>query len=247
MTAWLLSDSKGIPFDSNMYSLMDGFEDLGEEVKFYTTKDIFLENFKISKDDIFLGYCDTSRTIFRKLGVPNPASMDYLPCLDKFLHRNLQQTTIGDVLKTVESGNYFDPFFIKPANIQKLFTGKVCSKPLDIVRLNDFDKNTLVWVSSLVEFKTEFRCYVNHWNIINCIRYTGDYRLSPNWKTVDTMMETLKNEKMPVTFCLDIGVLSTGETALVEINDGFAFGNYGLAPRIYASIMKDRWYEIVGN
>ena len=53
---------------------------------------------------------------------------------------------------------------------------------------------------------------------------------------------------MPITYSIDVGVIDTGtslETAIVELNDGFALGNYGLIPRRYAEISRDRGYEIL--
>ena len=44
---------------------------------------------------------------------------------------------------------------------------------------------------------------------------------------------------------LDLGVLSDGETALVEWNDGFSLGSYGLDASLYAELILARWRELV--
>jgi hypothetical protein len=46
---------------------------------------------------------------------------------------------------------------------------------------------------------------------------------------------------------LDIGVLNSEnyEHVLVEANDGYALGNYGVPPRYYAEACMDRWNELV--
>ena len=54
-------------------------------------------------------------------------------------------------------------------------------------------------------------------------------------------------EKMVSCFCsapagysLDVGVTESGETALVEVNDGFSLGTYGLDPIEYAKLLSAR-------
>jgi hypothetical protein len=35
--------------------------------------------------------------------------------------------------------------------------------------------------------------------------------------------------------------------ALIQTNDGFALGSYGLNPIIYCKMIQDRWKEIIKN
>jgi ATP-grasp domain, R2K clade family 3 len=46
-------------------------------------------------------------------------------------------------------------------------------------------------------------------------------------------------------FALDVGVLATGETVLVEVNDGFSLGRYGLPVALYTDMVIARWEEMV--
>lgn len=41
----------------------------------------------------------------------------------------------------------------------------------------------------------------------------------------------------------DFGI-TTYNTILIEANDGFAFGNYGLTPEAYASCLAARWADM---
>lgn len=45
---------------------------------------------------------------------------------------------------------------------------------------------------------------------------------------------------------LDFGVDDRGRTLLVEANDGFALGAYGLPPLLYARLLSARWSEMTG-
>jgi hypothetical protein len=45
---------------------------------------------------------------------------------------------------------------------------------------------------------------------------------------------------------MDFGVLEDGSTVLVECNDGWSIGNYGLCHLKYYQMLKDRWLQITG-
>ena len=49
----------------------------------------------------------------------------------------------------------------------------------------------------------------------------------------------------PKAFALDLGVLSTGEVALIEMNDAFSIGKYnGIKDETYAKFVITRWEEL---
>ena len=43
----------------------------------------------------------------------------------------------------------------------------------------------------------------------------------------------------------DFGLLTSGETALVEWNDAFALGSYDLDPQLYTDLILTRWEELI--
>ena len=49
----------------------------------------------------------------------------------------------------------------------------------------------------------------------------------------------------PVAYCLDFGLTSKGDTALVEATDAWSFGHYGLDMLHFTNMVIDRWNEIV--
>jgi hypothetical protein len=51
----------------------------------------------------------------------------------------------------------------------------------------------------------------------------------------------------PVAYALDVGVLSTGETALVEVNDFWAIGCYGFEGLPLLPMLTQRYREIQRN
>ena len=43
---------------------------------------------------------------------------------------------------------------------------------------------------------------------------------------------------------INFGVTSKGETLLVEVNEGYALGCYGLLPDLYVKMIITRWAEL---
>jgi hypothetical protein len=43
------------------------------------------------------------------------------------------------------------------------------------------------------------------------------------------------------------GSWGAGQTALVEVNDGFGLGSYGLEAGLYLDLVLARWAELVGG
>ena len=65
------------------------------------------------------------------------------------------------------------------------------------------------------------------------------------------MMREFHREKnwpffqFPVSFALDLGILSTGEVAVIEVNDAFSIGKYnGIDDETYAKFLITRWEEL---
>lgn len=43
----------------------------------------------------------------------------------------------------------------------------------------------------------------------------------------------------PKAYCLDVGVLSSGETALIEVTDTFSVSMYGMGSKLYGELLHD--------
>jgi hypothetical protein len=51
----------------------------------------------------------------------------------------------------------------------------------------------------------------------------------------------------PSAYSIDIGLTDIDETIIVEINDGYSLGSYGLDPLLYAKLLSARWAELTGT
>ena len=43
---------------------------------------------------------------------------------------------------------------------------------------------------------------------------------------------------------MDFGVTAQGQTVMIEVNDGYALGSYGLFYPRYAQLLSARWAEL---
>lgn len=135
------------------------------------------------------------------------------------------------------------PFFIKPFDKIKAFTGFIANNKLE---LNVFSEqyNGNVIIQEPVDFRSEYRLYIHNHIPIGLKHYSGDYFLYPD---KEYMMWCLEESKISYrSYVMDFGVLEDGSTVLVECNDGWSIGNYGLCHLKYYQMLKDRWLQITG-
>ena len=139
------------------------------------------------------------------------------------------------------------PLFIKPALEIKKFTGDIFKKQSHLDMLRSFDKcddNTEVWISDILEFETEYRVFVSKGVIYGMKHYQGDYSKIIDIEEVKKMISAYKN--CPSAYTLDVGLVK-GKTLLVEVNDMWAIGSYGLDGRDYALLCARRMNEIMNE
>ncbi|WP_310482950.1 ATP-grasp domain-containing protein [Chamaesiphon sp. VAR_48_metabat_403] len=170
--------------------------------------------------------------------VARPLPLDYPPELRQFLGRKIWQSTIDDLVASSQWG-----IFIKPATECKKFTGRAILNSQDLIKCGDlFDGSQLVWCAELVEFRSEWRCFVRYNKILGVHLYQGDWRLAGDPQVIEAAVAAYTSA--PTGYAIDFGVTSTGETLVIEVNDGYALGNYGLPPIYYAQLLSARWAEL---
>ena len=100
------------------------------------------------------------------------------------------------------------PYFVKPSDDIKLFTGDVVSRDEHIgyIRDSGATDDTKVWISGLIDFVTEYRCFISHGVIRGIKHYKGDYKLFIDVDKVQEMVDSYKN--CPSAYTLDVGVVS---------------------------------------
>lgn len=207
-------------------------------------KHIIQNKLKITRDDFIMGEIPSMFAAMRQLGIEY-AHCDYPEDLWKHLHRKVWTSTMGDIKRVLFDDGQVTPIFIKPKDKLKKFTGFVITSIDDLQFTSHAGNNTNIWCSEPVIWLSEFRCPVINGKVRGMFRvpYTcHDSEKQPDISIVQQMADDFKSS--PKAYCLDVGVLSTGETALIEINDGFSIGKYDMGSELYYELLKTRWDEL---
>ena len=93
-------------------------------------------------------------------------------------------------------------------------------------------------------FQCEYRVFVLNRRPFACKHYRGNSLIFPDSRVVLEAIEAYSSS--PIAYALDVGVTDRGDTLLVEINDGYSLGSYGLLPIAYARFIEARWKEFWG-
>lgn len=200
-----------------------------------------------------VGSVEFVRLAMAVANIPEPAPLSYPAVLKGFLKRDVREMSLGGLAGTL---------FVKPVET-KLFTGFVFREGADAASYSEHDQeqlavlrglppSTRVWASEPVKFESEWRYYVVDGKLLASARYDQDgpdYPRMPDGQAcIDAAVAMAREADAPAGYSLDVGVLESGETALVEVNDGWALGLYGqsLTPKEYLGLLTARWEQIHG-
>jgi hypothetical protein len=227
-----------LPESEMMFCALTGFQARGvETAPFHGFGDI-KEISDFGPEVGIVGYIGDVWEALQQLQIPKPPPLDYPDDLQYMLGRKITKYCLNDI--QTRSG-----IFIKPVR-HKLFTGFMMSGSFDdTIRLAPYSPDTEVWVSPIVDFISEYRCYILKKEILGVHYYRGDWSKAPDRKTIENAISAWKSQ--PVAWTLDVGVISDGRTLLVEVNDGYSIGNYGMKATSYARMIEARWEELVTN
>ncbi|SHL23946.1 ATP-grasp domain-containing protein [Chryseobacterium polytrichastri] len=221
----------------------DILESRGIECHLFTTKRLHRNQLILDNNTLVVGDHPTMLQVFKKLDI-NSLTPSYPESLKKYLMRNIWETTVRKLL--MENNGDSMNIFVKPKSKAKLFTGFVIYSTYDLFKLETLPKDTILYCSSLVEWVSEFRVFINKSNIVGIKNYSGDESLKLNMNFVEIAIQSFENsEESTDGYGIDFGILKNGETSLVEWNDGFALGSYGLDKNIYTDLLLSRWKQIV--
>lgn len=222
-----------------------GFKDMGYNVQRFTGPE--LGSLKLRKDIVVKASIQTTRRALDLLGVPQPANLDIPEELKGFTKRKIWETTMGAVREAKNC------VFIKPAHTQKAFRGHVYYSGSEFYGEGD-DLNTFwaensfpVLASTRVVFNSEWRAYILDRRILGVYHYQN-LVIPPPTSVIQDMVDAYTTQ--PRAYSLDIGYMrkllsDKEEWALVEVNEGFALGNYGLPNLDYAKMVEARWEEMM--
>jgi hypothetical protein len=173
--------------------------------------------------------------------------------------------------RTIEASYYFEAtiehvlapdkpaIFMKPRGAAhvKSFPGHIIQDKGDlwITESNHVSEDTPVWISTVVDIKAEYRCYVHKNKVCGnkAICYNGNEDEYPiNMDLVSEVVECFAedSEEQVSAYAMDFFVNDRKETFLLEVNDGFSLGLYPTADnhlltKQYVEMMITRWTDLI--
>ncbi len=236
MKAYIQTDKDGEFYNINAFSAYEGFKHFGFEIEKFSDANEISDN---NPEHIIVGGIGSVRKRLKNLNITRPdKEIDYPDELRPFLKRKIWESTVNTLFKDKNARN----IFIKPKTETKLFAGKVITNDTDFIGLVDQEKDTEIFCSELIRFKTEWRCFIRYREILDIRKYKGDWGTCLDVKTVEKAIDGFISQ--PNSYALDFGINENNETVLVEVNDGHSLGTYGLLSSHYARFLSARWSEL---
>jgi hypothetical protein len=243
MKVHIQKKANGEWLDINCFSAMTWFIEMGYEIV------PFVEASKIEgleKSTPVVGGIGSVKTALARLGCPEPVAIDFPDSLKEHLCRKIWTTTLGDI----HVNENLWPVFIKPKDDHKRFTGHVVRNFADLYKTVGISFDMPVYASEVVTWQSEYRCFILNKEILDIRRYAGDMEFLPNLNLVRNMIEEFTDA--PVAYSLDVGKMldSTNflwDTSLIEVNDGFSLGIYGLPAYKQVKMIIARWKEMTSK
>lgn len=198
-----------------------------------------------------VGTVEFVHAFMRRMNITIPPHMTYPDCLMTpfFLKRIISAGIFSDA--KLYAHRYKKDVFVKPFDEVKKFTGALLS---ELQKGNiDISDNYPVYFSEPVKFIAEWRYYILNHQIVGAGRYDDgeDEVPTPDMSLIQQAVDLMKLNGSPAGYALDFGVLDTGETALIEANDGYALGYYkgddantSCSAVNYANLLTARWLEL---
>lgn len=217
----------------------------GVAVEFYSEKEIHRRKLPLNLSTLVVGDMPCMFGAMRQLELEIPVSNPYPHALMNYMHRSVWIDTLGRLEHRLLEGS-MDPIFAKPKSQHKKFTGRVFASADDLYFVYGATRKLELICSEVVKWVSEYRVYVVDSEIRKICHYDGDPEVLPSKSVIEAAIDDLYSAgEAYAGFGIDFGVLSTGETALIEMNDGFALGAYDVSSNDYGEMVWNRWAEIV--
>lgn len=218
----------------------------GIPVELHTIKKIQRRALPLSRSTFIAGDMDAMHGAMNQLKIDIPPPDDYPQGLLPFLKRRVWKSVLGDLQHDFFSGGDGPPVFAKPASRRKSFTGRVFSSSSDFMILGSTSRRQEIWCSEIVAWHSEYRIYVVDDRIVGIDKYAGAAGAALHLPTVEAALKAYRaSGHAPSAYGIDFGLLSTGETALVEANDGYSLGAYSVEAKPYTDLLARRWSELL--
>lgn len=238
MRAFIQCNKDMEPMNPNVYNAYFGFKEMGLECVLFNSYDQ-LDEYYHSIDDVIAGGIGMIRRRLEHFGI-HVEDYDYPEELKKYLGRKVWKSTIWDIRDHPDKW----PVFIKSVE-QKKLTGKIIAGIPDLVATGSWNENYEIFCSEPVHMLAEWRIFVRYGKVLDAKLYKGDWTQHYDPEVVQNAIDDFTTA--PHAYGIDFAVTDKGETILIEVNDGFALGCYGMMHWNYAKFLITRWAQITNT
>lgn len=237
---YIQSDSeKKLPHHFDAACALYGAQDSALDFRLTSFEEIASGKFdSLIKQNLCVGSVEFMCEVFKRMNILNIPKVPYNS------NRPCGIITLSDARKSISNDK---KIFIKPVQ-PKLFTGFVLDGS-DYTCLHDLPDDTLVMVYEPFKNKilSEWRVYIHNNKVVDLKNYSGEFKFFPHYLFIEKCVEYNKNckTKFPCAYTMDIGIFDFNQCEVIEYNDMWAIGNYGLPNDLYLRLLKDRYFEII--
>jgi hypothetical protein len=166
--------------------------------------------------------------------------------LNHLYRRKIERISFNDLTKMQR------PIFVKPVSNNKSFTGFVLKKQnlFEEEAYDGFelDPKEQIYVSESVEFLNEYRLFIANSEVVGIVESSHFILDREKIKSSDPdrsfILEVLKCNTHPWSV-IDIGQLSTGQWAVVEVNPPYALSSYDWPIEKYVNYCQAAWLTLL--
>lgn len=247
MKAYIQTISGEIP-DDWVFCARLGFKNKGFDIVHFEEERI--ESIPCTGNEVVVAYIEPTLKYFELNNIVPGPPLNIPEQLNstQYLHRSITHTTMGELKKDHSKVN----IFVKPADRVKGFSSGVISQhSLKPFVFSDVEDTAGVMCSGVVDFLSEYRCFVLNKEVKAIQFYSGDFTVFPDYSRIKQMVDDYT--LAPIAYTLDVGVVKCSDralgnkTLLVECNDMWSVAHYGVRDHIYSTLLRDRWLEIIKN
>ncbi len=228
MKAFIKSTDNIYPASHNQASAMNGFKSFGFDICLYSDE----KNIDYKPGDVVVGFVGDTLRFFKNNDIEINL-VDFPKCFNNYYKRSIIKCYINEY-----TGDY--PIFVNPI-LTKLFKAKSIYSNAELEQLSKEYGNIECYFEDVVSMKAEWRVFVYYGKILGVYRYTDIY-YPYDYNFICKLLETA--EAMPNAYSIDIALTNNDDFLVVEINDGWAIGRYGLSDENYAKFLYARFAEI---
>jgi hypothetical protein len=233
----------GIPASDTFFRAWDGFRKRGIPCELFDPQQLRKGLLSLSRDTLVAGGVPVVEDALAALGITVPPADNLPACLARYRGRRVWTSTWGELRTQYGTTGPPEPLWVKSLRRNKGTPSIAVYHADDIAAAADLPDSHEVLVSEYVIFVSEWRCFVCRGQILDLCRYQGDVFRYPDPQVVKNAISDY-SRVAPAGYGIDFGVLTDGQTVLVEANEGYSLSPYGLESTEYAELLEARWLQL---